>query len=145
MTYDNPVVDDAGLVIDFDRNGVSILEYTAPEVGVAVTKNGVTAQVLTVFHRQAPDGTWGTTLVIEVDNTTSEMLDGSWDALLVGSDRGSANPVAYTQFDYPANAISKDVMIFTGVEDLTEGGELRISLDYDTQLIVEIPQVPASN
>jgi hypothetical protein len=34
-----------------------------------------------------------------------------------------------------------DVLVFNGI-DLTAGGELRIAIDFDTTLVVEVPAVP---
>ena len=88
--------------------------------------------------RQSSSGT-RTSLVVEIDNRSSEEVYG-FDAVLVGSDRRSAE-VVYSSSDYPADAITDDVLVFNGI-DLTDGGELRIAVDFDTTLVVEVPAVP---
>jgi hypothetical protein len=139
IAYSNTKVDADGLVFDFDRNDVPISEYVPDVTSTPGETGNVTAVIVVVFHRPTPDSGTRTSLVVEIDNRSSEEVYG-FGAVLVGSDRRSAE-VVYSSSDYPPDAISDDVLVFNGI-DLTDGGELRIEVDFDTTLVVEVPAVP---
>lgn len=139
VVLDNVVVTD-GLVSSFDRNGEAISTMVPDQSGGPVEAGDVNAQISVIYHRENPSVGTVSFLVVEIDNRTTEEIYG-WDAQLVGSDRRTVEAELSYNGSYPADAISDDVMFFLGT-DLSEGGELRIDVDYDTEVRVPVPAVP---
>jgi hypothetical protein len=154
ITY-NDVSTEAGLVVNFKRNGSRIGSW--PEPGSPGEAGDVTVTLTTAIGRAirfdktadphpiygehteaaATDVAVVTFLTIEVDNASTQEVDG-WSAVLVTPDGRSAEVTDALSGSYPANAITDDVLIFTRL-GLFEGAELRIRIDADTEVVVEIP------
>jgi hypothetical protein len=154
ITY-NDVSTEAGLVVNFKRNGSRIGAWPEPwspgEAGdVTVTVTAAVGRAIRFDKTADPHPMYGehteaaatdvavvSFLTIEVDNASTQEVDG-WSAMLVTSDGRSAEVTDALSGSYPANAITDDVLIFTRL-GLLEGTELRIRIDDDTEVVVEVP------